>query len=353
MNRFSRLERLEHALLVVAFLGLLITGLPQKYSASEVSRTLVDFLGGIESVRILHRAYAILLIAVVLYHVVIVAHKLYVKGLPASLVPRRRDFTDAWHWVLFNLGFRQERPRMPFFNFGEKWDYWNTVIGVLIMLITGLIMWNPVAFTKIFPGEGIPTARLIHGAEALFLLATIGIWHLYGTLIKQFNLSMLTGRLTRQQMIEEHAEALDEEPAVPKTDGMQDRQRRFVPAATIIVGLLIIGMALFLSFEDTAISTVPREESHIFSPDISTTEGNAALGESLWPTLRCATCHGEDGATRLQKEAPPLKNVDVPFDVFYQQVRVGGGEMPAFSEEEIPDNYLIHVWTWLTSADGE
>lgn len=353
MNRFSRLERLEHALLVLAFLGLLITGLPQKYAASDVSRGLVDFLGGIESVRILHRAYAILLIAVVLYHLLSVAHKLYVRGLPASLVPRRRDFSDAWHWALFNLGLRQERPRMPLFNFGEKWDYWNTVIGVLIMLITGLMMWNPVAVTQIFPGQSIPTARLIHGAEALFLLATIGIWHLYSVFIKQFNLSMLNGKLTQEQMVEEHAAALDEEPVLHKPADMQERQRRFIPAATIVLGLLIIGIALFLSFEDTAISTVPREETYIFSPQISVTEGNANVGESLWLTLRCATCHGEDAMTSLQHEAPPLRNVDLPFDVFYQQVRAGGGEMPAFSAEEVPDNYLIHVWTWLTSADGE
>ncbi|MCI0711144.1 MAG: cytochrome b/b6 domain-containing protein [Chloroflexi bacterium] len=353
MNRFSRLERLEHALLVVAFLGLLITGLSQKYSTYEVSRRLVDFLGGIESVRILHRAYAILLIAVVLYHLLIVAHKLYVKGLPASLLPHRRDFNDAWHWALYNLGVRKERPRMPFFNFGEKWDYWNTAIGVLIMLITGLMMWNPVAVTQIFPGQSIPTARLIHGAEALFLLATIGIWHLYSVFIKQFNFSMLNGRLTHMQMVREHAAVLDEKPVTRDAADMQERQRRFIPAATIVLGLLIAGIALFLSFEDTAISTVPREEAHIFSPQISAEEGNADVGESLWPTLRCATCHGEDAMTSLQYEAPPLRNVDLPFDVFYQQVRVGGGEMPAFSAEEVPDNYLIHVWTWLTSADGD
>ena len=74
--------------------------------------------------------------------------------------------------------------------------------------------------------------------------------------------------------------------------------------------------------------------------------GDAAVGKAIWPTLRCGFCHGEDG-TGL-KEVPSLRGTDVSFEKFFAQVRNGdGNKMPAFNRGEIPDSYLLHLWTWL------
>jgi mono/diheme cytochrome c family protein len=59
-------------------------------------------------------------------------------------------------------------------------------------------------------------------------------------------------------------------------------------------------------------------------------------------------CHGED-AQGIEGIAPAIKGTDITFQEFFTQVRLGKGEMPAFSTGEIPDGYLRHIWTWLTT----
>jgi hypothetical protein len=49
----------------------------------------------------------------------------------------------------------------------------------------------------------------------------------------------------------------------------------------------------------------------------------------------------------------PLRNPDLTFEAFYEQVRIGRGEMPTFTEEELPDGYLVHLWAWITQPTGE
>ena len=114
--------------------------------------------------------------------------------------------------------------------------------------------------------------------------------------------------------------------------------------------LAVIGLVWYLSYEQTAINTVPRREAAIFMPQMRPQEGDAEVGAAIWSTLRCAFCHGEqaeggpDGQPAL-RGAPQLT-----FDAFVHQVRLGTRDMPSFSPEELPDGYLIHLWAWLTAS---
>lgn len=350
-KRFSPIQRFEHLVLIVAFLGLIVTGLPQKYADKEWARTLISLMDGVESARVAHRAFAILLLIETIYHLVSIGFKRFVLGQSGSMIPSRRDLRDAWDWLRFNLRINRERPKMPYYNFAEKLDYWIVFIGVIIMAITGLIMWNPIAVSDVLPGEIIPAARRAHGGEAIFLLLAILTWHLYGVLIKQFNLSMFTGRLSEKQMQQEHAAVLESEgePARFTKDVIQQRRQRFYPVAVVLVIVLIGGLTWFLTSEDTALETVPRQEVRLFAPEISLDEGNAQVGEALWGTLRCARCHGENAAG-IPNGAPSLRGTALTFDEFLLQVREGEGEMPAFTHLEISDVYALHLWTWLASS---
>ncbi|MBI5929624.1 MAG: hypothetical protein HY862_09965 [Chloroflexi bacterium] len=50
VQRFSPRQRFEHFVLIVAFVGLVLTGLPQKYADHNWAQTLVKLLGGIENI---------------------------------------------------------------------------------------------------------------------------------------------------------------------------------------------------------------------------------------------------------------------------------------------------------------
>ena len=75
-------------------------------------------------------------------------------------------------------------------------------------------------------------------------------------------------------------------------------------------------------------------------------EPSADIGGALWPTLRCANCHGAQGEGG---RGPKLAGTTRSLDAFISKVRRGGGIMPAFTEDEISDLGLAHVLVWLQS----
>jgi cytochrome b subunit of formate dehydrogenase/mono/diheme cytochrome c family protein len=350
-KRFAPTQRMEHIILLITFTGLALTGLPQKYAAQEWAKTLITLLGGIESVRIIHRFLATLLLAEAIFHGGVISYKLFVLGRRATMIPGLRDLRDVLGWIGFNLGLRKQHPHFPRYNFGEKAEYLAVVWGVVIMALTGFMMWNPIATTRFIPGNVIPAARSAHGSEALLAVLSIIIWHMYNVHIRRFNKSMFTGKLSRAAMAEEHAEELDaivsgETELVPPPETIAKRKRRFWPYAAVMTVVLTLGLIWFTTFEDTAIKTVPRQNVVVFEPEVTLQAGSAADGAAIWPTLRCARCHGDTATGGA--DGGSLRGLDMDFDAFYREIRVGvPDKMPAFSAEEIPDSYLLHVWTWL------
>ncbi|MBX3082696.1 MAG: cytochrome b/b6 domain-containing protein [Anaerolineae bacterium] len=352
--RFSAAQRYEHFVLMVVFIGLAVTGLSQKYAAEKWGEELILLLGGIESTRILHRFLATILMAEAIYHVVAVSYRLFVLRHRPSLLPQWRDVRDLRDWLLSNVGLKAERPAMPHYNVNNKFEYWFTALGTLVLIITGYMLWNPIATTNTLPGEAIPTARVIHSDQALLMVLFVVIWHGYNTLIRYFNRSIFSGKLSHAAMQSDHAEELarlesGEQPADLASDIIAKRMRIFVPVA----GVLTLGLAVllysFVTFEQTALTTVPRQEVPVFAPQAMPKSGDAKVGAAVWSTVRCALCHGVE-AEGGPDGAPALRGTTVDFDTFYAQVRTGTADkMPAFRAEELPDAYVLHLYTWLTS----
>lgn len=352
-RRFSATQRFEHIVIVVTFVGLSLTGLPQKFASESWAQFMIGTMGGVESVRVIHRILATILMVESIYHGGIITYKLFVLGQRATMMPGIRDLRDLRDWVLFNLGFRAGHPHLPRYNFGEKAEYLAVVWGTLVMVITGFMMWNPIATARILSGDTVPAARVAHSNEALLAVLAIVTWHMYNVHVRRFNRSMFTGKLAREAMEEEHAEELaalesGETPAEVPVVIINKRKQRFWPVAVAITVVLVSGLLWFISFEASAITTVPRQEAVVFAPDALPQTGDPAVGAALWPTLRCAFCHGEDG-TGLA-DAPAVRGTTATLAEFYLQIRAGGEDMHRFGPGEIPNAYLLHLWTWLADA---
>jgi hypothetical protein len=157
------------------------------------------------------------------------------------------------------------------FNFGEKFEYWAVVWGTAVMIITGFILWNPIAATRVLPGQFIPVALEAHGWEAVLAAASIVIWHLYNVLVKHRNVSMFTGTLSHKIMEEEHALELERleaggEPWVVVPPDILMRRRRVFLAAASVVALLALALVVWMfTFESTAIIT-PQATRDVFVP---------------------------------------------------------------------------------------
>lgn len=260
--RFRVGARIEHLILFISFTVLAVTGLPQRYAQWPLAQDLILAMGGIETVRLVHRYAAFLLVAGSFYHLFTGAYRLYVRRERNRMLPDKKDAQDLVGYVKYNVGLQDEHPKMRKFNFGEKLEFWAVVWGTAVMAITGFMLWNPIATTNILPGEIIPVAKAAHSYEALLAVFSIIVWHFYNVMIKHWNPSMWTGKLPRHQMEEEHAlelERLDSgEPAWPEVDRPVLQRRRLIYAVTsLILGSIILVILVWaFTFEQTAIITI-------------------------------------------------------------------------------------------------
>lgn len=259
--RFTKGQRQQHLVLLVSFTLLALTGLPQKYSSSTLGEQLIDVMGGIEVVRIVHRVAAVVLMGATLVHLLDVGYRTLVRGVSLSMWFGLKDLKDAWQTVRYNLGRAQERPRMGRFTFEEKVEYWSLLWGTGIMVATGFALWNPIATARFLPGQFIPAALAAHGGEALLAVLAIVVWHGYGVHLRHFNRSMFTGNLSEEEMREEHPLELEERLADPAgkewPQEVQLRRRKwFLPTAALFSLLFLAAVYVFVTFEQTALATV-------------------------------------------------------------------------------------------------
>jgi cytochrome b subunit of formate dehydrogenase len=266
--RFSLAQRIEHGFLLASFTILSVTGLPQMFAMTLWGSWMIWAMGGIEMVRIIHRASAVVLMLATIYHGGVVTYRVFVQRVRMTMLPGWDDVVHGLQALGYNLGLVKSRPAMGRYNFGEKVEYWAVIWGTVIMVITGFMLWNPIATTNFLPGEFIPAAKAAHGGEALLAVLSIVTWHMYHVHVRTFNKSMFTGRISRHEMEEEHALELAEieagitDPPVP-VEVMQRRRRLFYPVAAVISITLLTGLYFFVTYEQTAITTIPRQAERV------------------------------------------------------------------------------------------
>lgn len=270
--RFRVGARIEHIILLVSFTTLAITGLPQKYALTGWGESMIAWMGGIEQVRIIHRYAAFVLTVGAIYHIFTSTYRFFVKHERMQILFSRKDWYDLKDSVAYNLGFLSDPPKMLKFNFGEKIEYWAVVWGTAIMAITGFLLWNPIAVTTVLPGQFIPASKAAHGWEAVLAVLSIVIWHFYNVLIKHFNPSIWTGDLPLDQMEEEHQLELERLEAggkpwpQPEKTGLHRRRVIFVIVSVLIGGAMLAVVVWAATFEQTAVTTIPRVTREVFVP---------------------------------------------------------------------------------------
>lgn len=277
-RRFTLPQRLEHWVLFASFTALAVTGIPQKFAGSGWAEWMIQTMGGIEMVRIIHHTSAVILILTGLYHVIAVAYKVFVLRVRWTMFPRFDDVLDALDQVRYNLGLTKEHPKLDRYTFGEKIEYWALVWGTVIMALTGLIMWNPITATRFMPGDIIPAAKAAHGAEALLAVLAIIVWHFYNVHLKEFSQAMFTGKLSQHQMEEEHALELERVKQAkidprPAPEVIKRRERIFIPIA-VVGAVAALVTVYFLTTYQTSIplTTIARQTPQvtIYAPITST-----------------------------------------------------------------------------------
>ncbi|MFV2071458.1 MAG: cytochrome c3 family protein [Thermoanaerobaculales bacterium] len=209
-ERFSRVHRTMHLVMLLSFFTLALTGMTLKFSYMGWAVLLSRVLGGFDTMGILHRIAALVLIGLFAFHLrqVWLARKDSGKGWFAyifgkeTLMFNLTDFRQIGESVKWFLG-RGPRPHYGRFTYWEKFDYFAVFWGVFVIGSTGLLLWFPEFFTRFLPGWSVNVATIIHSDEALLAVAFIFTIHFFNTHFRPDKFPMDPVIFTGQVSLEE------------------------------------------------------------------------------------------------------------------------------------------------------
>jgi formate dehydrogenase subunit gamma len=206
--RFNLQQRIEHFITMVVFALLCLTGLPQKFYQAGWAHTIVDVFGGVDNLRWTHRIAGMLLALSTVVHFTNAILLMLGKRTYFSMVPTRKDFEDVVQQLKYYLGMTEKHPMYDRYTYKEKFEYWGLVIGNVIMVLTGFILFFPVQAANVVPGQIIPAAKVAHSNEGLMAFFVITIWHIFNAHLNPdvfpFDASIFTGKVSRERYVHEH-----------------------------------------------------------------------------------------------------------------------------------------------------
>lgn len=187
-QRFTRLNRGLHILMIMSFITLALTGMTLKFSYTGWAAILSHFFGGFESAGYLHRFAASIMVGVFLTHIIDLfrlkkkefgSWKKLLIGDNSMLFNKKdlKDFIGSLKWFLG----KGERPDYGRWTYWEKFDYFAVFWGMLVIGSTGFTLWFPEFFTHFVPGWFINVATIIHSDEALLATGFIFTVHFFNT----------------------------------------------------------------------------------------------------------------------------------------------------------------------------
>ncbi len=207
--RFGPGRRIEHWVTMLTFTLLVLTGMPQKFFETGWAKAIVWVFGSLNTMRWVHRVSGFVMAASFVVHFALgILFVMQGRKESLSLIPRKRDFTDAVQQLRYYLGLSDQQARFDRYDYRQKFEYWGLILGSIIMTVTGFILFFPTKAASLLPGEVIPAAKLMHGNEGLLAFLTILIWHIYNAHLNPdvfpFDKTIFTGKISRHRMEHEH-----------------------------------------------------------------------------------------------------------------------------------------------------
>lgn len=203
--RMNFAQRWQHMGLALSFIVLAISGFALQYPGSWFALV----LGSNEAIRRWsHRAAALVLVGLGLYHIFYACFTREGRQLIRDLWPRFKDATDVAQNVRHLTGATASKPRFGRFSYAEKVEYWAVIWGTIIMAATGFVIWFPVQFTSLLPRWAVDVALTIHYYEAILACLAIIVWHFYHVIfdpgVYPLNWAFWDGRLPKHRQDDEH-----------------------------------------------------------------------------------------------------------------------------------------------------
>jgi cytochrome b subunit of formate dehydrogenase len=224
--------RVQHATLLTSFIVLVLTGFALKFPDSWFASMLSL---GEHRRHDLHRVAAVVLMGVSFYHIFDIAFSRAGRKLVLDLFPTLDDARGAWQNICYYLGLTSRKPEFARFNYAEKAEYWALVWGMIVMAVTGVMLWAKVSVGNHLPRWWLDVATAIHFYEAVLATLAIVVWHFYQVFfdpdVYPMNWAWWDGKMTLHHYHDEHgldsatlAESVNDSSAVERIDVATEEQ---------------------------------------------------------------------------------------------------------------------------------
>jgi cytochrome b subunit of formate dehydrogenase len=256
INRFTPAQRLFHLLLMLSFLTQASTGLARLYIETNWGRFLASIFGGYNMALTIHWWVGIFMLALLGVHVIYVLIHIdwwrFPKSVygPDSLLPRKEDLFQALQHIGWLLGIK-EAPRFDRWGYWEKFDYLAVFWGITLLGGTGLILYNPIFFSRYIPGWLLNVLLWVHRIEAILAIAHVGTIHLVIGHLRRHNfpmdLAIFEGSVDLEKVRHERPAWVER---LEQGGGPQKASVRYTPAtlrfAYYVFGFSVVGCFLYL-----------------------------------------------------------------------------------------------------------
>jgi formate dehydrogenase subunit gamma len=183
LQRYNDSERMNHWFIVLMFVGAGLTGLAFFHPAFFF---FTNLFGGGSWSRILHPFMGLLM--------VFGFAGLFMRLWRENVI---NDADREWakHAGRMLQGDKAGMPPVGKYNFGQKAVFWGMAVSLLVLLVTGIMFWQPF-FTGYFPIVLQRAAVLLHAVSAVTLIACT-IAHVYAAIwVKGTTRAMTRGTVT-------------------------------------------------------------------------------------------------------------------------------------------------------------
>jgi predicted CXXCH cytochrome family protein len=185
---FTVSQRITHFFVIVSFMSLALTGMMLKFSGMPWAQFIANIFGGVEAARNVHRVAAVITFGYFIFHLLSLVRlkrkrKYSLRTLvfgKDSLMFNKQDVLDFFATLKWFFG-KGPHPNYGRWRYWEKFDYLAVFWGVVIIGVSGLMLWFPEFFTKFIPGWMINVATIIHSDEALLAVGFIFTIHFFNT----------------------------------------------------------------------------------------------------------------------------------------------------------------------------
>lgn len=251
IKRFTAMQRLFHLLLAVSFMVQAATGLARMYIEAPFGVRLASLFGGYAGALEVHKWGGACMAVLFIVHLVYALSVVVRIGREDSLVPGWGDVTEFCHHTLWILGLGKE-PRFGRWTWWERFDYWAVFWGMVVMSITGLMLWSPVVTARFIDGWWCNVALWVHRIEAVLAMGHVFIIHYLVAHLRPSNFPMdpviFEGVVSMERVRHERpawADRLTQQDSTPATSAAL-RMTGYLAGATLVVCgvyLLLNGLA--------------------------------------------------------------------------------------------------------------